>query len=174
MSVKQTGMLILHWVSVAIGVVGVLVVLPFVLPLILLLMGVSRIRARQSEQRYAAFLAQHEGAEFFCYTNRMTSRAFVEEHILSALDPHIHIIQLAGRKPISTFDETYISHMLHNIEQIGFPNVLKIVNGHVVDTSLHDEWYAILNQKRNPDVFLQALEAQLARLRKAKGDSIEL
>ena len=172
MHVQKIGTLLVQWMGVVVGILGAIIVFPFVLPLILLLMVVSRIQARQFERRYAAFLAQNEGAEFFCYTNRMNSWPFVEAHILPVLDSRIHIVQLEGRMPVSTFNEAYISHMLHNIQQVGFPNVMKIVNSRVVDRSLHDELYTIVNQKRSPDLFVQVIEEQLTQLRGVKGDSL--
>ncbi|MEM8529886.1 MAG: hypothetical protein AAGF95_03530 [Chloroflexota bacterium] len=155
-----------------VGVLGIVIIFPFVLPLILLLMLVSRIQAQQFGRRYAAFLAQHEGIEFFCYTNRANSQFFVEEQILPVLDPQVHIIQLQGRKANSAFDEAYVSHMLHNIDQVGFPVVMKIVNGRVLDRSLHDELYCIINQKRDPTLLVQAIEDRLTQLRGLAGEGV--
>ena len=171
MHVKKTGIVILQSVGVVMGVLGTIIIFPFLLPLILALMFISRIQTRQFRRRYATFLVQNEGAEFFCYTNRANSQLFVKEHILPALDPQVHIIHLQGNKPISSFDEVYISHMLHSIEQVGFPSVMKIVNGRVFDRSLHHELYTIVNQKQSPTLFVETMEEQLTQLRGLKEES---
>jgi hypothetical protein len=118
-----------------------------------------------SNRRYKRFLKEHEGLEFFCYTNRKNSEQFVEEEILPALDSGINIIHLVGKRPVSEYDERCISHMLYRIKQVGFPNIMKIKDGHVVDLSLHNELYNTINQRKDPEVFLTALNGKLNELR---------
>ena len=122
-------------------------------------------RRKRFQQDYVDYLKQHEGTEFFCYTNRRNSRSFVEEHILPALAPNIRVIYLEGREPISQYNKRYISRALYSIRQKGFPNVMKIKDGRVVDRSLHNELYNVINQKKNPNDFLEALHEKLEKLR---------
>lgn len=133
---------------------------------ILLISGWVLLFHLLDQRNFRQFLRQHEGVEFFCYTNRKNSYSFVEEEILPYLDPDIKIIHLEGRTPISQYNEQYISRILHNLKQIGFPNVMKINSGKVMDLSLHHELYETINQRKPASHFLRILDERIQELRK--------
>jgi hypothetical protein len=60
------------------------------------------------------------------------------------------VIFLNGKIPKSNFPEKFISRMLYRIDNIGFPNIMKIVDGKVIDISLKKEFYKELN--KDPEV----------------------
>lgn len=114
---------------------------------------------------YRNFLSLMEGKQLFCYTSRSNCKDWVESELLPVLDKNIEVILLNGKTPISNFPSQYISHALHNIKNIGFPNVMKIVNGEVRDASLHNEFYDTINQKLKAQTFLNHLKNKLNSLK---------
>lgn len=96
---------------------------------------------------YQEFLAQHEGDYFFCYTDRQHSEKVIETYLLPALDHKAHIIKLHGRVPETTLDDRMISYALYRLDNIGFPNVMTVRDGKMIDHSIHHPIYAAINQK---------------------------
>ena len=108
-------------------------------------------KAKSNEEyrvEYSEFLSKYEGLEFFCYTNREKFQDIIEEKILPNLNKSIHIIKLVGKEPNTNLDKRFISHALYRLNNIGFPNVMKIVNGQFLDISLHNEIYNCINNKK--------------------------
>ncbi len=95
-----------------------------------------------------SWLKDHEGEIFFCYTNRKNSIKEIEQYILPKLDSSIHIVFLEGKKPKSELDNRFVSHSLYRLENVGFPNVMRVVNGKMQDYSLHNPVYSAINQSR--------------------------
>lgn len=141
------------------GVIIVIGVFIIALPLMLVLALVAGLfpskRAAKFKSDYALFLSQHEGQEFFCYTNRKNSVNEVESYILPELDDSIKIIKLEGKEPHTDLDHRFISHALHNLKNVGFPNILKIVNAEMHDYSIHKQVYSAISQgnpEKLPDI----------------------
>lgn len=133
---------------------------------LLIFVGIAGFDSYRKKRKYASFLSENEAAEFFCYTNRKNSSHYVNTRILPELDKNIHIILLNGKTPVSEFDEKYISQMLYNIEDVGFPNLMKIAKGKVFDISLHDELYNTINQDKPAEEFMAILNQKLGELRR--------
>jgi hypothetical protein len=102
--------------------------------------------------KYSEFLTENEGLEIFCYTNREKFEDTIEEKILPNLDESISIIKLVGKEPNTNLDKKFISHALNRLNNIGFPNVMKIVNGQFLDISLHNEIYNCINNKKEKEL----------------------
>ncbi len=120
----------------------------------------SSQETKRFKQAYNTFLEENEGREFFCYTNREGFCNFIEEKLIPNLDDDIFIVKLEGKVPKSEFDEKFISYSLYRLNNVGFPNVMKIVNGQFIDQSIHSEIYnAINNEKYNemPTIVQEAL-----------------
>lgn len=124
----------------------------FILFIPVLLVGIilsgvfpSKEDARFKED-YSSWLSKHEGEEFFCYTSRTNSVTEVEKHIVPALDGSVHVIKLVGKQPQSHLEERFVAHSLYNLKNVGFPNVMKIVNGEMFDLSIHSSAYNIISQ----------------------------
>jgi hypothetical protein len=118
--------------------------------------------------KFANFLSLNDGKKFFCYTSRNNSKEIIESQILSQLDKDISIIFLDGKKPISEYPVQSISWILYRIKNIGFPNIMKIENGKVIDISLKREFYHAINTNTIPD-FIKLLHLKFDELdQKAK------
>lgn len=96
-------------------------------------------------ENYQAFLQDNEGERFFCYTNRQQSETIIEQYILPTLDRSVHVIKLIGKTPKTDLHEDYIAHALYQIEHIGFPNVMVIQQGKMLDYSLYQPIYHAIN-----------------------------
>ena len=132
---------------------------------LLLLTGLVVFDAYRERKKYQRFLRELEGTEFFCYTNRKNGEQFVKEEILPKLDPNMQVIHLRGRKAVSELEEKYISQALYNVKQVGFPNVMKVVRGKMLDVSLHNDFYNVINQGKTADDFLAILNERVTELR---------
>lgn len=128
------------------SVVAVLSLLVFFVALIMFAYMPSDDKER--ELAYQHFLAQHEGEYFFCYTNRQQSAEMIETYLLPVLDQGIHIVKLLGRVPETRLDTSMVSYALHNLNNIGFPNIMVVQDGKMIDHSIHHPIYAAINQKR--------------------------
>jgi hypothetical protein len=101
---------------------------------------------------YSEFLAKNEGLELFCYTNREKFQNIIEEKLLPNLDESISFVKLIGKEPNADLDKKFISYALCRLNNIGFPNVMKIVNDQFLDISLHNEIYNCINNKKQKEL----------------------
>ena len=101
---------------------------------------------------YSEFLSKNEGMELFCYTNREKFESIIETEILPSLDESIHIVKLIGKEPSTNLNKRFISHALYRIENVGFPNIMKVVNGNFLDVSLHCEIYNSINNEKSEEL----------------------
>ncbi|MBO9702643.1 MAG: hypothetical protein J7604_20695 [Sporocytophaga sp.] len=122
-------------------ILGSIAILILLIPLLLLFSPFIIFSNARNEEEYKEFLTQNEGKKFFCYTSKKKSRTIIETIILPQLDPDIHIILLDGKIPVSEFPQRHISPILYSITHLGFPNIMKIQNGRVLDISLKKEFY---------------------------------
>lgn len=132
--------------------------------LILIASYQSKKQRERFLKRYREFLAAHEGEEFFCYTNRKEFVDVLEQQLIPKLGLKINIIKLEGKTPITDLNHEFVSYALYRLDNIVFPNVMKINNGVMMDISLHNEIYNAINNKKFSDI--QALvEDALSELR---------
>ena len=127
----------------------------------------SRVDVRSQRKfydGYLKFLDQYNGHEFFCYTNRVKFCDVIESELIPRLDAHVHVIKMVNKEPHSELDKTYISYALYSLREIGFPNVMKIVNGRIIDLSLHKAIYDSINNKQ-VDTMLSLVNSKLVYLR---------
>jgi hypothetical protein len=128
-------------------VIGIFILaLPFMLVLAVLAGIFPSKRDAKFKADYALFLSQHEGEEFFCYTNRKNSVNDIENYILPELGDAIKVIKLEGKEPQTDLDHRFISHALYNLKYVGFPNIMKIVNAEMHDYSIHNQVYSAISQ----------------------------
>lgn len=120
---------------------------------------------RKFEKEYAEFLSENEGLEIFCYTNRDKFQNIIESKLLPDLDKTINVIKLIGKKPKTKLEQRFISRTLYSIKNVGFPNVMKIVDGQVLDISLHSEIYNSINNGA-PEKMIELVNINMERLRR--------
>ena len=131
-----TGVIIL-----AAMLVCAVVAIPFI-PLIILY---AHFSDKQFQKRYHQFLERMNGACFFCYNSRKSSVDFARNVIVPELAISIHIVFVDGNKVVADSESDYISKMLGSItERKGFPYLLKIENGQVLNLSVNNQFYSIL------------------------------
>lgn len=141
-----------------IGIIIFVIFLPVILVLSIIAFPIIWLISFKFNKGYKRFLETHEGQKFFCYTSRKTSKGYVEKEILPLLSRDIEIIYLDGREPISKFPREYISAALYRIKNYGFPNIMEIVNGRMLDLSLKKELYETINQTKPPTGFTDLVE----------------
>lgn len=139
---------------------------------IILILIASYQSKKQKERflkRYREFLAAHEGEEFFCYTNRKEFVDVIEQQLIPMLDPKLNIIKMEGKTPITDLNHEFVSYAFYRLDNIGFPNVMKINNGVMMDISLHNEIYNAINNKKFSDIQV-LVEGALSDLRNRRID----
>ena len=120
-----------------------------IIPLLILL---SRGNRTGNDRAYRAYLQSIEGTKFFCYNNRRDSEEYIERYIIPNLPPNVKLVYLEGKIPLSDYEEEFISIALYRIkDKGGFPYLLKVVDGEMLDCSVNNEFYNMLNQHKNPD-----------------------
>ncbi len=101
-------------------------------------------------KKYKTYLHTINGTNFFCYNNRTNSKDFIEKNILPTLSPDIKVIYLDGKTPKSDYDQSFISKVLYSIkDRKGFPYLLKITDGQLIDKSINNDFYNTINQNKD-------------------------
>jgi hypothetical protein len=101
-------------------------------------------------RKYNDYLQTISGTNFFCYNNKTNSKDFIEKNILPTLTPDIKIIYLDGKTPKSDYNQSFISKALYSIkDRKGFPYLLKISNGQLIDKSINNDFYNTMNQNKD-------------------------
>lgn len=101
-------------------------------------------------KKYKTYLQTIDKTKFFCYNNRTNSKDFIEKHVLSKLSPEVKVIYLDGRVPKSDYEQRFISKALYSIkDKKGFPYLLKVKDGQVIDKSINNDFYNTMNQNKN-------------------------
>lgn len=150
--------------ALTVSILFFLVFLPIIIPSLIWCNYVAKREEKKFLVEYKQFLKEHEGQEFFCYTSRQNSQNWIEDRILPKLNSNIEIVFLDGKEPKTKLARKYISHSLYHIKNVGFPSVMKIVNGQMVDSSLHDKLYETINQNLSDQIFLEELKNKLESL----------
>ncbi|MHC1704978.1 MAG: hypothetical protein AB9846_13800 [Tenuifilaceae bacterium] len=140
------------------GITISIVLLVILSPIILLSIPFSFFRNKELDKEYQIFLNKNNGKKFFCYTSRKNSKEIIETHIIPNLSEDINIILLDGKKPKSDFPEKYVSRMLYRLENIGFPNIMQILDGKVIDISLKKDFYNELNTEKKTSNFTEVVK----------------
>jgi hypothetical protein len=113
---------------------------------------------QKDQKEYNFYLQQINGAKFFCYNNRRNSVMFGKEVVVPALDPSIRVVFVDGEDIDCGPDSKHISKMLYEVKQHkGFPYLLKVVNGEVIDDSVNNLFYNTMTGSK-------PLEPLLARI----------
>lgn len=117
-------------------------------------------RYNVNRRAYRSYLNSITGTKFFCYNNRTNSQEFIERNILPNLPSDVQLIYLDGKTPLSDYDDEYISMMLYRIkDRGGFPYLLKVVDGELMDCSVNNEFYNVLNQNKSFDKLFKQINS---------------
>ncbi|MFB9052123.1 hypothetical protein ACFFVB_03435 [Formosa undariae] len=128
------------------------------IPFLIISIPIEHVRRKKFEKRYAEFLNEHNGKNFFCYNNRKHSKQYIEENILPNLTDGIEIVYLNGKKVESEYNSEFISEALYGLKHYNkFPHIMKIRNGKLIDKSVNNPFYNILNANKPKSSFLNQL-----------------
>ena len=147
------------------NIIGISLVIVFVIPLIIIfspfiiIIGIyNSLNDKVFEKAYKEYLNSINGTFFFCYNNRKNSQKFIEEKLLPVLSKDVKLIFLNGKKVESNFEQKYMSKALYSIkDRKGFPYLLKVSNGTIIDKSINKEFYNIKNQNRELENLINIL-----------------
>lgn len=134
---------------------GVFLVVIFMLvcmPLFLVAKAFGWFFNKIRERQFNKYLNQLEGKNFFCYNNKSQSLEFIIDHLIPNLPASVEVIFLDGKTPKSDYERKFISRALCQFKKYqGFPHLLKIRNGNIIDESINNELFNIINQNKPID-----------------------
>ena len=138
--------------------IGILVLVgaPIVLGLVVVLSPVflffeikMHFDKKEEEQKFADYLKRMDGACFFCYNSRKSSVDFARETIVPQLAPTIQVVFVNGKNIEDVPEKQFVSRMLYDVkDRKGFPYLLKIKNGQVLDCSISNQFYGIMQSNK--------------------------
>ncbi|MGQ7853053.1 hypothetical protein ACUN24_02265 [Pedobacter sp. WC2501] len=127
-------------------------------PLIILSLVSDHKANKKNEKLYLDYLLEIDGHKLFCYNNRKDCRKFIEKEIIPYLPADVKLIFLDGRFPVSEYSHQFASTVLYKIQnQVGFPYLLKVQGGTLIEKSINNEVYNSLNQVHDIQVLYTAI-----------------
>ncbi|RQO64006.1 hypothetical protein DBR40_26705 [Pedobacter sp. KBW01] len=136
----------------------VMLFLLFFLPFIVIHKINYYFEKKKTNKLYIDYLLKIDGHKFFCYNNRKDVQEFIEKQIIPTLPKDVKLIFLDGRTPKSEYTESFASTILYRIQnQVGFPYLLRIQEGSVLEKSINNELYNSLNQGHNNEPLYDAI-----------------
>lgn len=139
-----------HTLGIVLLLLVVSVVLILLSPLFILFFIKIHFEERAFNKKYVIFLQNIEGTRFFCYNNKTNSYSYINRNILPILSTDIKVIFLDGKVPKSDYETKFISHMLYQIkDRKGFPYLLKVSQGRLIDKSINNDFYNTKNQDKD-------------------------
>ncbi len=128
-------------------------------PLFIPLMIYGVIQNYFFRKKYKAYLQSIEGKKFFVYNSRTNSYSYIKNNLLPQLPKDVEIIYLNGKVPITNLNKKYISHALYSIKnRKGFPYLLRVENGEMIDTSINNAFYNTKNQNKDIQLLLNQID----------------
>jgi len=141
-------------ILVSIGLILLLICSPMIITSIIS----NHIEEKKNEKLYREYLLEIDGHKLFCYNNRKDCQEFIEKYIIPTLPSEVKLIFLDGRCPKSDYSQRFASTVLYKIEnQVGFPYLLKVQNGIVLEKSVNNELYNSLNQGHDIQVLFNVM-----------------
>ena len=108
--------------------------------------------------KYEDYLKTIEGTKFFCYNSKTNRHRYVKKHILHLLPSDVKIIYINGRRPITEYDSKYIKKALESIkDKKGYPYLLKIRNGKLLNKSMNEVFYNTLHEKESIETLIEQI-----------------
>jgi hypothetical protein len=134
--------------------------LAVVLSPVLLVLGIKdHFDSREARKRFEEDLLRLEGTCYFCYNNRKNSVDFAKEILIPHLESTVKMVFVEGKTISDLPDKHFISRILYGVkDRKGFPYLLKISNGRVLDCSVHQQFYSIINNKKSLEPLLKRID----------------
>ncbi len=128
------------------------------IPLIIIFIPIKYLNRKRFEKKYAKFLTENNGKNFFCYNNKKNSKDYIEENIIPNLTDGIEIVYLNGKTVESDYNIEFVSEALYKLKNYNrFPHLMKIRNGKLIDKSINNPFYNILNSNKPKSKFLNQI-----------------
>ncbi len=168
MSNSQTASVHLKYLWL-LAVIPLIFILPILIVIFILFLAIliiitipEAIKQSRLSKKYSQYLKSIDNEEFFCYTNRKTSKTFVEEKIIPTLDKSINIILKEGKKVISNSNKKFLSNISKSIG----PCLIKVKHGKLFRESIHKELYETIAGRIKPEELIEIIKNKLENLRK--------
>ena len=130
-------------------IIGIPIFILF-LPILVVIYPIHFFQRKRFEKKYTEFLNENNGMNFFCYNNRKNSKNYIEKSIIPNLNEQIEIVYLNGKKVESEQNAEFISEALYKLKNYSrFPHLMKIRNGKLIDKSINNPFYNVLNLKKD-------------------------
>lgn len=124
----------------------------------IVIIPIGHFQHKKFEKKYAEFLIENNGKNFFCYNNRKNSKKYIEEDIVPNLNDEIEVVFLNGRKIESKYNSEFISEALYGLKHYNkFPHLMKIRNGKLIDISINNPFYGVLNMNKSKSELLKKI-----------------
>lgn len=121
--------------------------------------SISTNKHLSDDKIYKEAILQLEGKNFFCYNNKTDVQDAIEIVFIPQLSPGIETIFLNGKKPESDYDEWLISRIMHNFKHYSkFPHLFKIRNGEIIERSINNEFYNMVDQNKPMAEFFKVID----------------
>ncbi|TCC90253.1 hypothetical protein EZ428_13315 [Pedobacter frigiditerrae] len=141
---------------------AIVVIVPLLLlffPVFIFLSIKSYFDEKAYKKAYEQYVLKINNANFFCYNNKQSIQKLIEQEVLPLLNNSINVIYLDGRNPVSDFNKSYISTVLYGIkDKKGFPYILKIRDGVVVDKSINADLYYTINHNESMSSLVKKID----------------
>jgi hypothetical protein len=142
---RNLGQTISDGLAVVLGLTALAVLAIVALPFIPFVLLYTHFSDKNFQREYTEYLRRMNGACFFCYNSRKSSVAFARDVVVPALEPTVQVVFVDGSKVDCGPNSKFISKMLYSVkERKGFPYLLKIRDGQVLDLSVNNQFYSIL------------------------------
>lgn len=129
-----------------------------VLPIMMVVYPIDFFKRKRFEKKYTKFLNKNNGMNFFCYNNRKNSKNYIEKSIIPNLTNEIEIVYLNGNKIESDYNTEFISEALYKLKNYyRFPHLMKIRNGKLIDKSINNPFYNVLNMYKPKNELLNRI-----------------
>jgi len=136
-------------------------------PITLLFVAYVYVRSLIDEWRFRRYLKANEGAKFFAYTYKASSKKYVEENILPSLSGDTIVFPLAGKKGRINMGDDFglIAYFVSEMRKTegGFPYVSRIVEGNLVTESINQRIYSAIRRGAGPEGALHQIEKFYSR-----------
>lgn len=140
------------------AVVGILALVS--LPLWPFIWLANRWHQAKSDENYRQWLASIEGSCFFFYNSRRNSVTFARGTLVPALDSAVRVVFVDGKTIKAGPDSRYLSRLLLSARQYqGFPHLIKVVDGQVLEQSINNQFYSVVQQSESLAPLLQRIRA---------------
>ncbi len=121
----------------------------FTIPFVIIGLPFLFLKRKKLEKKYTEYLGDNGGMNFFCYNNRKNSKAFIENEIIPNLKDGIEIVYLNGKQVESEYNKESLSEALYNLKNYSrFPHLMKIRDGKLIDKSINNLFYNVLNMNK--------------------------